>query len=331
MFPVTAAPLVLALQSGVAVDSDTGYWYTVAGHRLVADMLIPALQSFAQPSPPLRESVRLSADGFLLSGEMQPIYQGSLWIAHAWRAITCHCHAQGFRLEVEGIGVFVVAATGRAVICSEVAPGASPDAVSEAAIGPALILALALQQTWTLHASAVVLDGSGVAFVGDSGAGKSTLAHYLDSDTESPFHRIADDILPFALAGRSLVLLSHFPQLKLSYDKQPGACMPQQVPLRALYTLDCMKGDLDDGPTVAVETQNPRGAALALVRHTVATRLFDRKLLAQHLAFCTQAGPLLAVRRLIYPRRFDALPAVRDLLLADLELLSLSSQRNDVS
>lgn len=331
MFPVTAAPLVLALQSGVAVDSDAGYWYTVAGHRLVADLPIPALQSFAQPSPPPQEPIRLSTDGFLLPGEMQPIYQGSLWIAHAWRSITCHRHAQGFRLEVEGIGVFAVAATGQAVICREVVPGASPDAVSEAAIGPALILALALQQTWTLHAGAVVLDGTGVAFVGDSGAGKSTLAHYLDGDTESPFHRIADDILPFALAGRSLVCLPHFPQLKLPHDKQPGARMPQQVPLRALYTLDSIKDSLNAGPTVAVETQNPRGAALALVRHTVATRLFDRKLLAHHLMFCTQAGPLLPVRRLIYPRRFDALPAVRDLLLTDLESLPSSSQLRDVS
>ena len=50
----------------------------------------------------------------------------------------------------------------------------------------------------------------------------------------------------------------------------------------------------------------------ALIRHTVAARLFDKPLLAAHLDFCAEAAARIPVWRLAYPHRRDVLPQVRD-------------------
>jgi hypothetical protein len=66
---------------------------------------------------------------------------------------------------------------------------------------------------------------------------------------------------------------------------------------------------------------NERDAAVALIRHTVAARLFEPDLLRQHTAFCAEAAGNTPVRLLGYPRKFTWLPGIADRLGADLARL----------
>jgi len=187
--------------------------------------------------------------------------------------------------------------------------------IEEALVGTALILALALRGVWCLHASAVAVDGQAVALLGESGYGKSTLAAYLASDPDLPWRRAGDDVLPVAMTQAGLVALPHFPQLKLAPDAQPAAGLPQSLPLQAVYVL---AGPAQGSGGVAVEPLGTAEASLALVRHTVAARLFDRELLAQHLGFCAGASASLPLHRMFYPHRWDVLPQVREAIARDL-------------
>jgi hypothetical protein len=183
-------------------------------------------------------------------------------------------------------------------------------------LGPALILSLALRDAWCLHASAVAIGGQAVAFLGESGNGKSTLAAFLASETDLGWQRLADDILPVELTANGFDALPHFPQLKLSPEDQPAGGIPERMPVRAIYVLDGPALERDE---IEIRPLGTQEATLAFVRHTIAARLFDKKLLARHLSFCADAAACVLVRRLGYLHDYDCLPAVRDAIAADLE------------
>ena len=115
-------------------------------------------------------------------------------------------------------------------------------------------------------------------------------------------------------AGRPEVL-PHFPQLKVPSSRQPGSALPEHLPLRAIYVL----GEEEEG-VPAITPMDTQEGTLALVRHTVAARLFDDELLAGHLAFCALIASDVPVKRLQYRRAFDDLPLVSEALRTDLGL-----------
>ena len=59
-----------------------------------------------------------------------------------------------------------------------------------------------------------------------------------------------------------------------------------------------------------------RAAAVVLVRQTVAARLFDARLQADHLEFCAELSRRLPVLSLRFPRHLDALPAMTEAIAA---------------
>ena len=153
-------------------------------------------------------------------------------------------------------------------------PGIAPAELAELALGPALVLALALRETFCLHASAVLLPEGVVAFMGDSGAGKSTLASELRA---CGMPQVADDLL-LVRAGASPVALPRFPQPRWTTLDQPAEA-PSSCTLAALYFLG---GDHNE---VTRERVGTAAATLAIARHTVAARLFHAPLLERHLSF----------------------------------------------
>ena len=244
------------------------------------------------------------------------VYRGPGWLGSEWRQVMCWCGPAGYLLEIDAVGGFTVIPDGATVLLDRVEPRADWQAVREVALGPALILALALQDTWCLHASAAVLHDRAIAFLGESGKGKSTLAAFLGAGAGAVWRLLADDVLPVRLGPDGLEALPHFPQLKLSPEEQPSLGMPEQLPLDAVYLLEkppTNQGGVDSRPL------GPRDAMLALVRHTVAARLFDRRLLARHMRFCAQTAACIPVRRLSYPHEYALLPRVGDALAADLQ------------
>jgi hypothetical protein len=80
--------------------------------------------------------------------------------------------------------------------------------------------------------------------------------------------------------------------------------------------LDAVFRLVEAGPSQGAEARPLRReqATLALIRHTVAARLFDHSLLGQHLAFCAEAPTRLTIADLTYRRERGWLPQVCQLL-----------------
>lgn len=299
---LSLSPIVVRLRPHEANDA---YCFRLAAQTVVVDARWPVLAPFAIGE---RATVGPMARVPLWSGGETP-FVGEGQLGQALRHVACRADAAGYHVEVAGAGVYWIAADGqRAVRQGDEAQGAD-SAVLETVLGPVLVLALALREVFCLHAGAACHNGRTVAFIGESGRGKSTLAAYLGE--QAAWRRIADDVLPVTVQ-EDIVALPHFPQLKLAPEQQPAVGLPQKVPLTAVYVLaESETGD------VAVETLSPSAGALALVRHTVAARLFDKGLLARHLHFAARVAASLPVKRLRYPRRLSALAAVAAALAAD--------------
>lgn len=247
-----------------------------------------------------------------LTGPGQFVCRSAGWIVDASRQVAVWRHPQGLRLQVAGIGEFAVTADGTAVLRLEREIMAAT--LAEAVLGPPLLLSLALHGIWCLHAGAVKAGDHAVALVGESGNGKSTLAAYLDDAGEGGWQRLADDALPIVLEPEGLMALPHYPQLKLSDASQYPVHAPARVPLAAVYVI-APPGSADP---VSLHRLERRQAMQALIRHTVAARLFDKPLLAAHLDFCAAAAARIPVWRLTYPHRQECLPQVREAICRSL-------------
>lgn len=249
------------------------------------------------------------------SGEnARDVYRGPGFVGGGWRELQCRRDNGGYWLSVAGIGEFLIASDAESIWQFAEEPGTSLERVTETILGPALALALALDGVWCLHASAVFLAGRTVAFLGESGTGKSTLAGWLSREGGEDAVRVADDILPIEAGENGLDSLPHFPQLKLPAEAQPALTVPERLPLDVVYVL----GRPATGEKVNIRPLEGQAAALKLVRHTAASRLFAPDLLVKHLDFCLHAAATVPVRQLSFPLTQAALPSIRRAIVSDL-------------
>jgi hypothetical protein len=226
-------------------------------------------------------------------------YRGSGWLGGEWRQVECLWEANWVRLWTENAGEFSISQDGLEAIYSRPEGNPSPALISEIVLGPVLILMLAMRDTFCLHASAVTFNEGLIAFSGESGAGKSTLAAYLSQSGLAASRLAADDILPVRAGQSEIVALPHFPQLKLPSDNQPWQTLPERMPLKALFLVNQPPVEEESPRISAVTSQR---ISLALIRHTVASRLFNPLLLKQHLEFCATQTLDLPVFRIEYPK-----------------------------
>lgn len=284
--------------------------YRLAGHELSLIGTWPELAAFRRrndirtewsPSPPEASFTELLYEGPAAAGSGAP-------------ALTCLHGEHGYLLRASPGPTLWVASDGARIVQLD-STAVPPAAVSaELLFGPATMLALALRGTYALHASAVRCGERAVAFVGPSGAGKSTLAALLaagDLDCE----RLADDILPFAVAGTAALARPAFPQLKLAPGDQWGRTRPESLPLAAVYRV--APAAAEDTPRI--EPLRGAEALAVLVKHSVASALFGRELLRRHLAALAAAGRGLRIGALHYPWRADVAASVHALLQEDLD------------
>ncbi len=242
------------------------------------------------------------------------LFDGEAPVAGQTRRVRCVLQPDVYRIEIEGAGTFAVARTGGAVtVLGGAAAGtaAGDTALAAALAGPPLALGFALRGTFCLHASAVEREGRAIAFLGESGAGKSTLARLLAGLPDGGWRRLADDLLPVALSPGGPEARPRFPQPGIG--GAAAAALPERLPLAAVYVLAGPAGE------VAITPLAGRAGALALVRHTVAARLFAADLLARHLEHAAAVAAAAPVRVLTYPWTADALAAVAAALAAALE------------
>jgi hypothetical protein len=298
---------------GGSFDGAVSASYRLAGRTVVSDCAVDELRAFrtADMRPVRPRSQRFAA---YKPAEAVRTFSGPGWIDNRWLDVEAYWSAEGYWLEVADAGLFWVAGDGGMLVHVDRDPDAVQSTVIQTALGPGLILALALQGVWCLHASAVTTQSHAVAFIGESGNGKSTLAAYMGSEADLGWSFATDDILPIELGPGKPCVLPHFPQLKLPNDVQPATRLPERLPLTTIYVLG---GQGDGGDEVSIHSLSAQEAALALIRHTATTRLFGAALLKNHLAACTDIAASMPVRELSYPRTWNALPAVQRAIAAD--------------
>lgn len=233
------------------------------------------------------------------------------------------------------LGEFVVSADGRTVTARPHEP-AGPEAFQSYLLAQVLSFALVRRGLEPLHATAVVVDGQALGFLGPCGAGKSTLAaawlargaRLLTDDALvvrcGPRGVLAHagpariKLFP-AVARRLLGACGRAPRLNPGTAKRIVALGPAArperapVPLRALYVLRPRPAG-----RARVRRLSPRRAVVELLGSTFNPLLLAPARLARLLDQAATLACRLPVRVLSYPRSLDRLPEVCAVLEADL-------------
>ncbi len=171
-------------------------------------------------------------------------------------------------------------------------------------LGPVLILNLAMNKVFCLHASAFFLNDKVFILTGNSGTGKSTIAKFMDKQPK--VRRLADDILPLKIVDGNLTVLPNFPQLKLVANEQykEDAIVSETIFLFAQKSKD----------ETGLAFMDTFDAIKSLVKHSVATKLFAKNELQNHLSFCHQASSKVKSYRLNYQHSKKSLDRLYNLL-----------------
>lgn len=277
--------------------------YCIAGQEIYFSSPISELESY-KVAGAYREMIAPPADStFALSCQVTGLVGGAMRGVEVWTGDL------GTLLKVDGGGDICILPGGREVL--RVDESMEMTALDrDILLGPALVLALALcGGKWCLHASAAMFRESLFVFLGESGQGKSTLAAYL-SDTGQGWIRVADDILPVTAQPSRVEAWPRFPQLKLPAESQSGQSLPERIPVNRIGLLT----NVEERGAPALQLLAPAKAAQIFLGHTAAARLFDPRLLVEHLTFASEAARLVPVYALKCPRKIESLVAVRELL-----------------
>jgi hypothetical protein len=275
----------------------------LAGLRLRASEMIPSFPSLRPSSIASSDkSLTERVDSVALLSEA-PL---TALLGDTPTEVTCQLSARGITVHATGFGQVFISADGHRLTWRPADDVARKR--PELILGPGLVLALAVQGTFCLHASAVLTHEGAVLFAGDSDAGKSTLAARLSA--KHGFQRLSDDITPFTADGTGCFVLPHFPQLKLPPESQHPAEAPQRYPIARFYLLT----ECGTEAPVREEPISPSVAALSVCSHAVAARLFPERLMTGLLHASTVLVENVTVRHLLYPKRPGSIADVARLL-----------------
>lgn len=172
-------------------------------------------------------------------------------------------------------------------IVVEPVPGMNEDSLRLTLLGQGMALLLYQRGHFVMHASAIAINGSAAAFVGEPGQGKSTVALAF---CLLGHHLLADDITALVLNGRAPLVIPAFPQLNVSPETLSAlSCDPQQfdklepwaekraypatahfnsarLPLKRIYVLE-------EGTRTTIQPLSQREAFLQLDRHSYNPKL----------------------------------------------------------
>jgi hypothetical protein len=238
----------------------------------------------------------------------------------------------------DGVGEFLVSAGGHQITARQF-DEANQESFQVYLLGQALSFALVKRGFEPLHATAIVVNGEAVVFLGEGGFGKSSLAACF---LEAGYRMLTDDLLiltKFAngflaypgppriklfpkLARRFLgnatdgvAMNSETKKLILPLDRTRSSVAP--VPLRAIYALVPPR-EVFRKQRIRFKELSPRESFLELVRNTFNRRLVNSDRLERQFNETARVVSAMRVKKVSYPRVLAQLPTVRDAILADL-------------
>jgi hypothetical protein len=216
-------------------------------------------------------------------------------------------------------------------------------------LGMVLACWLEWQGIPALHASAVVVEDSAVAFLSTGGGGKSSSAVAL---MQAGHPLLADDIVPVERSGGAFIgrpgypqmrmwpeqaeyFLGHYEDLEIVYPGYSKRRVPVEEnglgsfcgvsrPLACLY-LPERRNPIDWGTRIEIMPVQRRGAVMALIGHSFVPHIVEAMgLHPRRLSLFAEIAMQVPMRRVVYPNGFDHLPRVRHAILNDLAGLSSS-------
>ena len=245
--------------------------------------------------------------------------------------------AEEIYFSYKDVGTFFVRGGNEVVVAPM--PGVEAHVLRLFVLGTILAAVLHQRGLLVLHASAVLVGGEAVAFLGQRGSGKSTIAASLQARD----HRlIADDLVVVDLSDPQVIrILPGFPQFKLWPDAVASLGVNPEdlpkihplmtkrayhigfdftvapLPLRSIYVLD-----LDDA--MEINPIEPRDAFMELVRHTYLVRyLEDTGASPLHFRQCSVIANTVPIFYLKRPSALSLLPKVAKMLEDSLAQIAL--------
>lgn len=185
-------------------------------------------------------------------------------------------------------------------------------------LGPVLGLLLRFRGVTCLHASAVAIDKSAIAFVGAEGAGKSTTAAAF---ARAGYGAVSDDVVALLERDGDFFVSPTYPHLclwpesvemlygtadalppfvpnwekrRLSFENGGARFEGGALPLRAIYLLD----EIRDKPGPHAEAVTGQIGFLALVANTFATNMLDSEMRANEFKTLSSLLTKVPLRRL---------------------------------
>jgi len=218
-------------------------------------------------------------------------------------------------------------------------PGTPQETINHLLLDQVIPLVINLKGFEALHVSAILTSRGVVAFAGLTGWGKSTLA---GSFLSKGYPLLSDDCLVLLEKGDHIYAVPAYPRLRLWGDalsclltkdgsRKPVAHYTQKCrvdiennifstkpqPLKRIYMIadpSEAKGRFD----IKIERLFPQESFMTLVQCAFRLDITDRNMLIRQFHFLKRVASTVSVRRLIFPRDFNLLPAVREAIINDL-------------
>jgi hypothetical protein len=250
--------------------------------------------------------------------------------------------AGGYLLSFPELADFFVSQNGREVTCCWPYAHGSIETICHLALDQVLPCVANLFGLLALHATAVVTSHGLCGFVGTAGTGKSTLAA---SFAMAGYPTFCDDCLVVVESGRGLLAEPGYPGVRLWEDSarsilgdragdhpaighytnklgverfgESKAFPRRPTPLIAIYIVT--RDSLQAAPKI--DELSARESFAQLLRSTYRLDTTDSAMLSREFRALHSLIGRVPVRRLEIPSDFEALPAARDIVLADLSLI----------
>jgi len=254
--------------------------------------------------------------------------------------------AGGYLLSFPDLADFFVSKNGLEVTCCWPYAHGSFDTICHLALDQVLPCVANLVGLLALHATAVVTPHGVCGFVGSAGTGKSTLAA---SFAVAGYPTFCDDCLVVVECGRGILAEPGYPGVRLWEDSarsllgahaadhptlghytnkrgveglaQSKAVPRQPAPLIALYILTrdtSQTAVANSHEAPKIDELPAREIFVQLLRSTYRLDVTDNAMLSQEFRALQSLIDRVPVRKLGIPSDFEALPAAREAVLADL-------------